>query len=84
VSGNGLIECIILRVWKGCDSIMRTRVFSDRLLSGQSGVELCYQLPSWDMSCTFHGEVRGGECHESRDLRTSNGGSSLCIDAEFA
>jgi hypothetical protein len=33
---------------------------------------------------SFHGEVRGGECHESRDQWTSNGGSSLCDDEEFA
>jgi hypothetical protein len=47
-------------------------------------VKLCYMLPSWDMSLTINDEVRGEECHGSRDLRTSNGGSSLCGDEEFA
>jgi hypothetical protein len=29
---------------------------------------------------TFHGKVKDGECHRSRDLRTSNDGSSICCD----
>jgi hypothetical protein len=36
------------------------------------------------MFLMFHGEARGGEFHERRDLRTSNGGSNLHGDDEFA
>jgi hypothetical protein len=32
----------------------------------------------------LHSEVRGGEWHGSRDLRTSNGGSSLCTNEKLA
>jgi hypothetical protein len=46
-------------------------------------MKLCYLLPSWDTSLTFHGEIRGEEYHGSRDLRTSNGGSSLYAMRNF-
>ena len=36
------------------------------------------------MFFSFHGEVKGKECHGSRDLRTSNGGSKLCGDDELS
>ena len=32
---------------------------------------------------TIHGEVRCGECHESRDIRTSDGGLKLCGDENW-
>jgi hypothetical protein len=36
------------------------------------------------MSFTFHGEMRGEECHGSQDMRIINGGSSFYGDEEFA
>jgi hypothetical protein len=36
------------------------------------------------MNFSFQGEVGGGDWHESRYLRTSNGGSILCGDEELA
>jgi hypothetical protein len=46
-------------------------------------MKLCCLLPSWDTALMFHGEIRCEKCHGSRDLRTSNGGSSLYGDEEF-
>jgi hypothetical protein len=46
-----------------------------------SASKLCWLLISWDMF-SFHGA--GGECHVSRDLRTSNGGLNLSGDEELA
>jgi hypothetical protein len=65
----------------GLDGISHPCFFPDRLVSGEIGARLCYL---WGMSFSFHGEVRGGEWHGRRDLRTSNGGSSLCGDEELA
>jgi hypothetical protein len=32
--------------------------FPNRLLSGGSGVKLCYMLPSFDISFSFHGKSK--------------------------
>jgi hypothetical protein len=68
--------------WIKWNSVVRTHIFSDRLILAGSDTKLCYLLPSWDMS--FHGEVRGGEYHESQDQWISKGGLSLSGDEEFA
>jgi acyl-CoA thioesterase len=47
-------------------------------------VKLWYLLPSWDTSFWFHGEVRGDEWHERRVLRTSAGGSRICVNGKLA
>jgi hypothetical protein len=39
-------------------------------------------LSSWDMSFSFHGEVRGEERHGSRDLRIGPGGLTFCISVQ--
>jgi hypothetical protein len=62
--------------------VVCNHVFFDCLLLGGSDVKLCYRLPSWDMS--FSAEVRGGEWYGSRDPRTMNGSSSLCVDDKFS
>ena len=38
-------------------------------------MKLCGMLPSWDMPW-FHGEVRRGEWHGSRELKIGNGSLS--------
>jgi hypothetical protein len=58
--------------------------FSDHLVSGDSGAKLCYMLSSCNMSFPLHGEVKGGEWHVNRDMKTSNGGMNQCSDEELA
>jgi hypothetical protein len=58
--------------------------FFGRLALGESFPKLRYVLPLWDMSFEFYGEVRGGECHIGKGVRTSNRGSSLHGDEEFS
>jgi hypothetical protein len=36
------------------------------------------------MSFPLHGEVKGGEWHVNRDMKTSNGGMNQCSDEELA
>jgi hypothetical protein len=56
--------------------------FSDRLGFRGSEVKFYSMLPLWDI-LWFHGEVSRGEMHESRDLWTSIGGSSIVGDEEL-
>jgi hypothetical protein len=50
------------------DEIRRVHSCFFRLFSFGGSVEKLYcLLPSCDTSLKFHGEVKGGECHKSRD-----------------
>jgi hypothetical protein len=63
---------------------VRTRIFPDHL--DQQGAAQSSSIYFHHYTCTFlpHGDVRGGKCHESQELRTSNGVSGLGSDEEFA
>jgi hypothetical protein len=47
-------------------------------------MKLCWILPSCDMISRSMVKSASEECHGNRDLRTSNGGLSLCGVVELA
>jgi hypothetical protein len=61
-----------------------TLVFLTVLASGGCVEKLRYLLTSWNMYFESHGEVGSRQCHSRGGVRTSNGGSSLRGDEEFA
>ena len=68
--------------WIGWYSIVRTRVFSLTVWFQSERFEALLAVNIMEHAFSFHGA--GGECHVSRDLRTSNGGSNLSGDEELA
>jgi hypothetical protein len=58
--------------------------FFEHLVSRESGAKLCYLLPSWDVSFSFHDEVKDGIFYGSRDMWTTKGGLSLRGDEDFS
>jgi hypothetical protein len=77
---NSLVHLMHGDCWTRWDSVIRTYAPPpDHLVleAGGSDTLLMVAIKGYVL---VHGEDRGGECHESLDLRTSTGGSSLCSD----
>ena len=68
--------------WIGWYSIVRTHVFSLTVWFQRERFEALLVVTIMEHAFLFYGA--GGECHGRRDLRTSNGGLSLCGDEELA
>jgi hypothetical protein len=65
--------------WIGRDAVMHTHVFLSPLVS-EVALWSFAGVPSWVTLSRSMVKSAVGECHGSRDLRTSNGASSLCGD----
>jgi hypothetical protein len=63
---------------------MHTRVFSLTIWFQRERFEALLDKVGFSYAHTFSFYGVGGECHENRDLRTSNGGSNLYGDEELA